>query len=274
MFDDLTDQEFERFSKLVYSQAGINLHTGKKQLVRARLAKRLRNSNFRTFGEYYDYVMKDQTGHELVQLLDSISTNLTSFFREPKHFKILENKVLPDIFAQKKRPEKIRIWSAGCSSGEEPYSMMITVLEHRAYTPALDVELLATDISTRVLNIAEKGTYLAEKCKDIDMNILRKYFQKGHGRWEGYVQIKPVVKKFVRFVRYNLMEPRPWKEPMDIIFCRNVMIYFDKSTQQKVINGFYSALGERGYLFIGHSESLTGVKHAFKYLCPTVYYKN
>ncbi|MDP2799275.1 MAG: protein-glutamate O-methyltransferase [Deltaproteobacteria bacterium] len=273
MFDDLTDNEFELFSKLIYTKAGINLHTGKKELLRARLAKRLRSSNFHSFREYYDYVLQDKSGEELVQLLDSISTNLTSFFRESKHFQFLADEALPGLLADKKRGGKIRIWSAGCSSGEEPYSLVMTILEHKAITPALNLKILATDISTRVLATAEQGIYPEERCKDINSNILKKYFQKGQGRWQGYVQVKPMVRNCIQFMRHNLMEPGPWKEPMDIIFCRNVMIYFDKNTQEKVVNTFYSALGEGGYLFIGHSESLTGTKHAFKYARPTVYQK-
>jgi len=273
MFDDLTDKEFELFSRLIYTKAGINLHTGKKELLRARLAKRLRSSKFHNFQEYYDYVLGDKSGEELVRLLDSVSTNLTSFFRESNHFQFLADEALPGLVANKKRGGGIRIWSAGCSSGEEPYSLAITILEHKAVTPALNFKILATDISTRVLATAEQGIYPEERCKDINTNILKKYFQKGQGRWQGYVQVKPVVRNCIQFMRYNLMEPCPCKEPMDIIFCRNVMIYFDKNTQDRVVNSFYSALGEGGYLFIGHSESLTGIKHAFKYARPTVYQK-
>ncbi len=272
-FDNLTDQEFEDFAKLIYAKAGINLVSGKKELLRARLAKRLRNSDFRSFREYYDYVVHDRTGEELIHLLDNVSTNLTSFFRENKHFEFMEQEVLPRLLSEKRRNGKIRIWSAGCSSGEEPYSLIITVLEQKGLPAYLNLKLLATDISTRVLATAQNGIYPEDKCSDLDRGILTKYFQKGQGQWEGHVRVKPILKTYIHFARHNLMDPCPWQEPIDVIFCRNVMIYFDKKTQEKVVNAFYSALDQGGYLFVGHSESLTGVRHSFRYLRPTVYCK-
>lgn len=273
MFDDLSDAEFELFSKLIYLKAGINLQAGKKELLRARLAKRLRNSHFSSFQDYYNYLIKDKSGQELILLLDNVSTNLTSFFREAKHFKYLSEEVLPRLLAERKKTGKLRIWSAGCSSGEEAYSIVITILEQKALPPNPNVKVLATDISTRVLGMAKNGIYPEDKCRDIDGSILKKYYLKGQGDWAGHVRIKPFVKNFVCFQRHNLMERCPFPEPMDVIFCRNVMIYFDKATQEKLVNTFYSSLAGGGHLFVGHSESLTGVKHSFKYLQPTIYIK-
>lgn len=274
MFDNLSDKDFNRFSQLIYAKAGINLLSGKKELLRARLAKRLRNSEFKTFQEYYDHIIQDRTGTELVRLLDNVSTNLTSFFRENKHFEFLEGEVLPQICARKRPGVPFKIWSAGCSSGEEPYSIAMTIFECKTLPVKPNFKLLATDLSTRVLGIAKKGIYPEDRCKTLDPDILKKYFQKGNGKWQGHVRVKPLLTDCIQFARHNLMEPCPWQESLDIIFCRNVMIYFDKKTQEKVINSFYSTMVEGGYLFVGHSESLTGVKHDFKYIRPTIYQKN
>lgn len=271
-YADLSDQDFKRFSDLVYHKCGINLHDGKKTLVRARLGKRLRQGGFKDFNAYYRFVSKGQNEQELVQLLDAISTNLTSFFREEKHFDFLKERLFPALLEKSQR--KIRVWSAGCSSGEEPYSLAMCTFEYFGLNNGLDISILASDISTRVLSQAQKGVYRQERILNIKEPLLRKYFQKGAGRQMGNVRVKAFVRDRIRFERINLMEPFPFKEKFDIIFCRNVMIYFDKSTQERLVNKFYEALGTGGYLFIGHSESLTGVNHPFKYTMPTVYCRN
>lgn len=272
---DLSDREFQAFADLVYEKAGINLHAGKKELVRARLAKRIKEKRFASFGDYYRFVVHDDNGDELVHLLDSISTNLTSFFREPKHFGFMAEKFLPELVEAKtkKGARRLRIWSAGCSSGEEPYSIAMTVLGHLPRAGDWDIKILATDISTQVLDTARRGLYTATRVNEIPEAALKRYFQKGRDTAEGWYKIKDEVKSLVVFRWLNLMNPFPFSKPLDLIFCRNVMIYFDKKTQADLITRYRQVLNSGGYIFIGHSESLSGIKHSFQYIQPTIYRK-
>jgi chemotaxis protein methyltransferase CheR len=271
---ELRDIDFEKIRRLIYEKCGINLHEGKKELVSARLGKRLREGNFPSFAEYYRHVISDKGADELVQMMDSISTNLTYFFREDSHFHRL-SAILPamaKMAAARKVSPKLRIWSAACSTGEEPYSLAITV--HECLNKALvDVKILATDISTSVLETAASGVYPEEKLKNVPSSALRKYFQRGTGKWEGYCRVKKELQDVVHFKRFNLMEAPPEGVYFDIIFCCNVMIYFDKSTQEALVNRIYQCLLNGGYLFVGHSESLTGLNHLFKYIEPSIYRK-
>lgn len=270
---ELRDTEFEKISRLVYSHCGIHLHDGKKELVKARLSKRIRQGNFKSFAEYYEYVKTGEGTDEFIAMIDSLSTNLTSFFREDGHFRALA-RIVPEILREGSRRGRPRVclWSAGCSSGEEPYTMAITSLEAAQGFHA-DIRILATDISTRVLRKAAQGIYPAERVRAVPPDLLRKYFQVGQGDWAGHYRVKRDVRDLVRFERFNLMETMAPGEPFDIIFCRNVMIYFDKKTQEGLVNRFHGRLARGGYLFIGHSESLTGLNHAFQYLEPSVYRK-
>ena len=272
---ELSDRDFRRFSALVYEKCGINLHHGKKELVRARLAKRLRETGFKNFNAYYRFVTQEDNGDELVKMLDAISTNLTSFFREEKHFHFLKQVVFPTFVAGKNRAgfRKARFWSAGCSTGEEPYSLAILLLEYFGKNPNFDARILATDISTKVLAQAKRGVYPAVRLENIPANVVRKYFQRGYGDQEGYFRVKPPLKKMVKFNQFNLMEPLPFKEAFNLIVCRNVMIYFNKKTQQALVDKFYNTLLDGGYLFIGHAETLTGIEHRFKYVRPSVYHR-
>ena len=271
---ELRDIDFERISRLVYDHCGINLHDGKKELVKARLNKRLRDGNFNSFGDYYRYVVTAEGTDELITMIDSLSTNVTYFFREEKHFVKLRQ-LLPGMAKAPPpngRAGRLRIWSAGCSTGEEPYSLAITLRESTPDRPAETV-ITATDISTKVLHAAARATYQQDKLKNVPPAVLKKYFQLGCGRWEGYCRIKKEVREMVRFLRFNLMEAPPSDFLFDIIFCRNVMIYFDKTTQGALVKRFYNCLNKGGYFFVGHSESLTGLDHAFKYIEPSVYRK-
>ena len=273
MILELRDTEFEKISRLVYSHCGIHLHDGKKELVKARLSKRIREGNFKSFADYYDYVKTGEGTDEFIAMIDSLSTNLTSFFREDGHFRAL-SRIVPELAregARRGRP-RIRLWSAGCSSGEEPYTMAITALEAAQGLNA-EIRILATDISTRVLKKAAQGVYPAERVKSVPPDLLRKYFQVGQGSWAGHYRVKRDVRDLVSFERFNLMDPPPPGDPFDVIFCRNVMIYFDKKTQEGLVNRFHGCLVRGGYLFIGHSESLTGLSHAFQYLEPSLYRK-
>lgn len=270
---EFSESDFIKISRLVYEQSGINLSDSKKELVKARLGKRIRKGRFQSFGEYYRHVINDSSGEEIILLLDSISTNFTHFFRENHHFEYLKNQLIPKIKERAIRRQKIRIWSAGCSSGEEPYSIAITLLESMAPVTNWDLKILATDISTKVLANAQSGVYLKEKIQVLSPGLTKKYFLRGENQWSNYVKVKTSIKTLIQFQRINLMEPFSFNESFDCIFCRNVMIYFDKKTRENLVNRLYEHLEKEGVLFIGHSESLTGIEHPFLYVQPAVYKK-
>lgn len=269
---ELCERDFERFSRLVYQQAGINLHQGKKELLRARLAKRIRDLGYRSFAQYYRHVMEDESGQEIVQMLDCIATNLTRFFREEAHFKFLEEVVYPEFrkaLDTTGEPPVLRVWSSACSTGEEPYSIAMHAKSH------LDQEVcvLATDISTRALDLARKGIYPLERLTDVPPNMVKLHFLRGHGPREGWVRLKPQIRACVRFARHNLLDPPPVEEQMHVVFCRNVLIYFDRATQRRVIENVARSLVKGGYLLVGHAESLNGCVPSLKYVKPAVYRK-
>jgi chemotaxis protein methyltransferase CheR len=269
---DLSDDDFKSFKALIYNKCGICLHDGKKELVRARLNKRLRQTGIKTFKEYYQFLTNDDKGDELVVMLDAISTNKTSFFREIKHFDFLNENVFPR-YASGEYGRRLRFWSAACSSGEEPYTLAISLLEYLEKNSNFDIKILATDISTKVLSEAQRGVYALDRVDDIPKPLIRTYFQQGHGRQKGFYRVKPILRDIISFKRFNLMDKFPFGSVFQFIFCRNVMIYFDKKTQEKLVNKFYQCIIPGGYLMIGHSESLTGVNHPFKYIQPSVYQK-
>lgn len=262
----LADAQFKRISKRVYELCGIDLHGGKYQLVQARLAKRLRHLGLPDFESYLRYVDEDASGQELAAMIDVLTTNKTSFFREPDHFDFLRYHLLPCL----ERAGAVRMWSAGCSSGEEPLSMAMTLRE--AWGPSCigKVRILGTDLSTAVLERAREGVYETESMADVTPAYLQKYFKPQTGtpkRWRADHSILSMVV----FARLNLMSAWPMRGPFDAIFCRNVMIYFDKATQRRLIERFGRLLAPHGCLFIGHSESLSGMQHTWDYLRPGVY---
>jgi chemotaxis protein methyltransferase CheR len=277
---DLSDADYQQIANFVHKASGINLLDGKKELVRARLSKRIVQLNFKDFKTYFKYVMSDTSGDELVFLLDALATNLTSFWREPQHFDFMAKEFLPELEKRRKRPggggPRLRIWSAACSSGEEPYTIAMVVLEKSPYfANGGDFRILATDLSTKVLNIAKKGQYGPESVKNIPPQNLHSYLTKtsAENKRGDIWRINDSVRKLVSFRRFNLMDPLPIKHSMDLIFCRNVMIYFDRETIASLVSKFYNILEIGGYLFIGHSESLSGLKHSFKYVAPCIYRK-
>ena len=265
---ELRNADFEKISRFVHEFCGINLHDGKRELVKARLGKRLRQGKFSSFSDYFKFVMTDEGTDELVEMIDSLSTNLTSFFREPAHFERL-TEILKDMATSKKKLA-LRFWSAGCSTGEEPYTLAIVVQEALAGRND-DVKILATDISTKVLRKAVTAIYDENKIRNISQPLLRKYFLRGTGSRNGQYRVKSDITEMVRFMRFNLKDSNVFSETFDAIFCRNVMIYFDTPTQQALIDRFYDCLRPGGYLFVGHSEGLTGLKHRFHYIVPSVY---
>jgi chemotaxis protein methyltransferase CheR len=271
---EMTDADFGKISRLVYEVCGINLTESKKELLKARLGKVIRQGAFRSFRDYCEHVLNDSSGEELVCLLDAVSTNFTSFFRESQHFDYLRNEFLPEAVDRKKgQGNKLRFWSAGCSSGEEPYSLAIAVLESLDYPESWDLKVLSTDLSSKVLKVAAAGIYPQERIRSIPVPVVRKYFLKGENEWKGYVKVKSSLKKHISFERLNLMETFSFSESFDCIFCRNVMIYFDKPTQAALLGRFFRYLSPGGAFLIGHSESLAGIQHSFRYIKPAIYRK-
>ncbi|MBO1225391.1 MAG: protein-glutamate O-methyltransferase CheR [Candidatus Scalindua sediminis] len=273
----LPNKEFELFRRLIYKYSGIALSSSKKELVKARLSKRLTKTGIGSFEQYYKFVTKyDKSGKELVHLLDSISTNKTDFFREGKHFDFLNTKLLPTLISkkEKERNKTIRVWSAGCSTGEEPYSLAITIINHINANAGWNVKILATDISMKVLKKAINGIYKKEALKGIPREILSSHFSSIIIKNTNCFKVKDHLKKIITFRGFNLMTSNyPFKNPFDFIFCRNVMIYFDSDTQHRLITKFYDCLPKDGYLFIGHAETLAKRTHGFKYIQPAVYQK-
>jgi len=271
----LAEKDFRRISELIQRYCGINLHEGKKELVRARLAKRVRQGGLASFTEYIEYALNDPTHQEFSALVDCLTTNTTSFFREADHFKFLRRALLPSLIDRKRlqKSNKIRVWSAACSSGEEPYSLAITILGGMGDPAAWDVRILATDISTRMLERCRVGLYPKERVQPVPPQQRQKYLQAIRIDGETHYEVAQDLRSVVRFRYLNLIEPWPFKGPFDFIFCRNVMIYFDKQTQGRLISRFWDVLAPGGFLFVGHSESLTGIKHSFRYVQPTIYEK-
>lgn len=273
----LPDRLFQQFSRLVYDQCGINLHDGKKALLQARLNKRLRLTGIGSYEDYFNTITSPGNTPEFINFIDSVSTNLTYFFRESQHFDFLEQVGLPEMVErkQKERGARIRIWSAGCSTGEEPYSLAMCVLSHIPDPKRWDFRILGTDICTRVLEAAGKGVYAEEKVLKVPPALRQLNFQKTGGKKNSRpeYEITPELKRIVTFRRLNLKDSYPFKGLFDFIFCRNVMIYFDKRTQEELVNKMANFLGPGGYLFVGHSESLTGLAHKLTYVRPAVYRK-
>ncbi|MCK8602396.1 CheR family methyltransferase [Desulfoferrobacter suflitae] len=271
----LPDHLFEKYSELVYRECGINLHQGKRALLQARLNKRLRATKLPDYETYYRFLTARGNTQELIQFLDCIATNLTYFFREIQHMKFLEQ-ILPDLLAEKskRRDCRLRVWSAGCSSGEEPYSLAMCILPHLDDFPECDFRILATDISTRALAVAARGIYPKEKVLKVPEPLRSRYFRPDPSdRAAAQYHVAQALKSIISFRRLNLKDAYPFKGPFDYIFCRNVMIYFDKSVQENLVNKMSAYLSPGGYLFVGHSESLMGLKHSLKYVRPAVYRK-
>ncbi len=270
----ISNKEFDLISKLIYDKFGINLTEQKKPLVQGRLNKIIRQLGFNTFMEYYHSVINDESGQSLSLLIDKISTNHTYFFREKEHFDLLNAKILPEIVNKLKLEGRkdLKIWCAGCASGEESYTLAIVLNEYfQADFTRLDIGILSTDISTTVLNQAIKGIYPTEKIKDMPIDYKRKYLKVND---QNTFSVVDSLKEINLFKRLNLMNTSyPFKGKFDIIFCRNVMIYFNIETRKELVKRFSQYLNPGGYFFIGHSESLGRDNTDFKYISPAVYKK-
>jgi chemotaxis protein methyltransferase CheR len=264
----LSFQQFDKISRLVYQIAGIDLHEGKQELVKARLIKRLRHLKIFGFDRYLKYLANDKSGSEIRAMVDVLTTNKTNFFREPEHLDYLRNEIITGL-----GKEQIRIWSAGCSSGEEPYSIAITLCEAIPDIGKSDIKILATDISDRMMERARQGLYDEETLKGMSLQLKHRYFEHAETGISRRYRVVPQLQSMVRFAKLNLMEDWPMRGLFDVIFCRNVMIYFDKPTQEKLVKRFWSQLRAGGYLMVGHSESLTFMAHDYRYIKPAVYQK-
>jgi len=265
--NSLSYSDFLRISDIVYEYSGINMQDGKESLVQSRLLKRMRNLGISDFSKYIDFVDSQSGKEELYRMIDVMTTNKTSFFRESAHFDFVKNEIIPKLTGN-----KLRVWSAACSSGEEPYTLAIVLCESLPERILRDTRILATDLSTRMLNIAKNGEYPEEIVSSIEPNLRAKYLSKVSVGENNY-KVSPDLRSMVYFGPLNLMKEWPMKGPFDFIFCRNVMIYFDRQTQERLIGRFWDYIKPGGYLFVGHSEGLSGISHKFQYVKPATYIK-
>ena len=266
--------DYEYIRQLVYHHSRINLGPDKAELVSSRVQKRLRALGLKSIEAYCEYLRSTGGEVEMTELLDSISTNVTDFFRESKHFEFLEKVVLADWVkgVQKSSAGVFRVWSAACSSGEEPYTIAITMSEFFRQFPGYQWRVAASDLSTRVLERARYGIYQAQRVKLPVKEWLARYFQKGVGASEGYFRVKKELRSHVLFRHLNLFHwPYPFHEKLNAIFCRNVMIYFDRETQDQLVAHLADLLAPGGYLFVGHSESLIGLAHNLRCVRASIY---
>lgn len=268
----ISPKDFSLFQATIYKESGIWLTEAKAALLTGRLSKRLRALGLRNFRKYHQILETDE--EERRMMLDAITTNETHFFREPGHFDFLAEHAFPRWRQEADaglRPTRLRVWSAGCSSGEEPYSVAMLLLKHFG-AQNWDLEVVATDISTRVLERAREGVYQIEKMKDIPQEYLRAYMLKGFGNNKGVMKASPELLSIVKFARVNLhADSYPLQGFFDLILCRNVLIYFDQESKKKVIGGIVRHLSLSGLLFVGHSENLGGISPNLRSVAPTVY---
>ncbi len=267
---ELDQQQFGKISRKLYDLCGIKLHSGKEELVKARLNRRLQALGIRSFAEYTKYVEQDDSGKELAVMVDLLTTNKTNFFREQQHFDFMRKFVVPTL---KNTQRSFRIWSAGCSSGEEPFSIAFLLREEASDNDLRDVRILATDISARMLAKARAAVFEQAVLSDVPARMLEKYFDRVCTDTPQSYRVKGRARALVRFARLNLMDHWPMRGLFDVIFCRNVMIYFDKATQENLVNRFWQYLKSGGYLFVGHAESMASLSHPFQYVQPAIYRK-
>ena len=271
----LTDKDFKRFSRLVYEHCGIKLPPHKRSMLESRLRKRLRAHDLHSFEDYAEMVFSVEDGHEeMVKLIDVVTTNKTDFFREPAHFDYLIEYALPFLInhfgSGIKQP--LKVWSAGCSTGKEPYTLAMILKEYQSRLPEFRFEILGTDICTDVLEKAVKGIYAAVKADPIPTDLKKRYLLKSKDPSLGQVRVVPELRSLVRFRRLNFMDADfGFREPFDVIFCRNVIIYFDRPTQKRLLAKLVDSLAPGRYIFLGHSETLLGLNLPLTQMAPSVY---
>ena len=262
----LAPQEFEQIRELAYRTFGLDLKPGKEELVSARLRRLVGSGRFRSFHDYYRHVVADHTGEALARMIDALATNHTSFLREPEHFDFLRRHILPTLAAR----ERLEIWSAACSTGEEVWTLVCLLNEA---LPSRTIRVFASDISDKALRFAQQAVYPADRCHGLPAGWLSRYFEAEEKPSKSW-RVAARYRSQASYRRVNLVEPFSWQRRFPVIFCRNVMIYFDRSTQENVIGHLADCLEPGGYLFVGHAESLTRVSHPLEYIRPAVYRKS
>lgn len=267
---EISPAEFKELATMIYDQFGINLTEKKVSLVRGRLSKILKKKNLKNFSEYLKLIKQDPTGAHILEMIDKISTNHTYFYRESEHFDFFKDTVLPSLVQENPKGGEIRIWCAGCATGEEAYTLAMLCREFQATIPVqYEFRILATDISLTALNHAVNGIYPEDRVKNLPPQLLKKYFFQPEA---DFYQVVPELQKMILFKRLNFMSPTfPFQNRFHSIFCRNVMIYFDKETKEELVRKFHKYLLPAHYFFIGHSESLGRDNHDFHYIKPSVY---
>lgn len=264
----MSDKDFSNIQALAYDFTGIRLSEHKKDMVYGRLSRRIRLLRISNFSDYCTLLSQDEHP-EHNEFINAITTNLTSFFREPHHFDYLKTTAIPSLLKVNSRSKRLRVWSAGCSTGEEPYSISIVLKE--CVPTNWDTKLLATDLDSNVIDHGRAAVYNKDRIDTIDECRRKRWYY--HDKGDSFVKVKDSVRDLITFKRLNLLEPWPMKGPFDIIFCRNVVIYFDKDTQKRLFDRYADLLAPNGYLFIGHSESLHNVSDRFVSLGKTMYKK-
>lgn len=258
-----TNADFDRVQKLIYQRAGINLHDGKHAMVYSRLSRRLRDTGYNSFKEYLSW-LENHDGPEWQEFVNALTTNLTSFFREQHHFEIFANHL------KSKPGQSWKVWCNAASTGEEPYSIVMTAFD--TLGTKANFALTASDIDSKVLAQAARGVYRVDGLKSIGTDRMQRYFMRGTGANEGMARVKPELQKVINFISVNLIgKDWPFREPFDVVFCRNVMIYFDAPTQRKVLEGIHRVMKPGGLLFVGHAENFTESKDLFTLRGKTVY---
>ena len=269
----LTQDEFDKLSKFIYKESGIKMPPVKRVMLQSRLQKRLRELNMVNFKEYIEYVFsKEGLNGEIIHMLDVVSTNKTDFFREPVHFDFLSQEALPQFIQDKSNPKMLKVWSAGCSSGEEPYTISIVLADFAEKNPGFDYSIIGTDISTQILQKAVDAVYKEDRIHIIPLDTKKKYFLRSKDRANPTVKVSSNIRRKVRFGRLNFMDSYyDIPEMFDVVFCRNVLIYFDRETQEKVIQKLCMKLKPNGYFFLGHSESIMNMDVPLKQVKPTIF---
>jgi chemotaxis protein methyltransferase CheR len=266
---EIRPREFALIKTFAYETFGLDLRQGRERLVSARLGKHIRAGGFRSFEEYFRSVQNDRSGESIKVFIDALTTNHTSFLREREHFDFMVDTVLPEFVS---RPS-LQIWSAACSTGEEPYSILFSLLDAIGTSATPDVHITATDISSRVLATAQSATYSADRVQGLPTSWTTRYFDRSGPKAQSVYQVKQQYRSRITFRRFNLMHTIPQSRRYSVVFCRNVMIYFNKLTQAALVNRLAGCIQPGGFLFVGHAESLSGIDHPLQYVRPAIYRK-
>ncbi|MGD0417609.1 MAG: protein-glutamate O-methyltransferase CheR [Terriglobales bacterium] len=273
--ESISNADFGRLRSLIYEQSGINLNAEKKTMLELRIKRRLRSLDLNSFAQYCEYLFGPHgQKEEIVHLLDVVSTNKTDFFREPEHFEFLVQKAIPELMARNQSGRPLLVWSAGCSTGEEPYTLAMVLNECALAQPGFRFRVLATDISTTVLAKAGRGVFSVEVVGPVPADLRRKYFMRSRDRDSNLLRVVPELRQLVEFRRLNFMDADfGLSQKVDVIFCRNVIIYFDRATQEQIIQKLAAQLVPGGYAFVGHSETLHDMDIPLAPVAPAIYRK-